>query len=484
VTAALELRGISKRFGDLRALREVDFTLAQGEIHALLGENGAGKTTLMKIASGLLRPDAGSISVFGHSPHTFSAGTARSLGIGMVHQHFTSVPAFSVLESVALATGSAPHRSRLAPGLRALMARTGLDLDPEAKVDALSAGLKQRLEILKALATDARILLLDEPSSVLPPSEVEGFLDLVKRLRADGVSSVFITHKLSEVLQSADRVTVLRRGTVVHVGEVAGETEDHLAALMLGEAPAPAVPPTPSRRGEQRIMARELSLPRLGGTGSGLRTATFGVRSGEVVGLAAVEGNGQRELLRALAGVAQATGGVLEVASPVAFIPEDRTTEAMITRFSLTENLVLSQGAAAAWVHGRWVDWRAAEHRTRELITAYGLSGVSANTAAGDLSGGNQQRMIIAAALERRPSVLIAENPTRGLDFRATAEVHRRLRAMASNGVAVLVHLPDLDELLEVADRIMVLASGVLQELPAGATREEIGRALLGLAPA
>jgi simple sugar transport system ATP-binding protein len=482
--AALELRGIFKRFGPVEALRGVDFTLEQGEIHALLGENGAGKSTLMKVAYGLLRPDAGSVSVFGSDRRMHSAAAARSLGIGMVHQHFTSVPAFTVLESIALAAAVGPRADRLRPRLVALMERTGLELDPNARVETLSAGLKQRLEVLKALATNARLLLLDEPSSVLPPPEAEALLDLVKRLRSQGVSSVLITHKLSEALQAADRVTVLRRGAVVHVGSVAGETPAHLATLMLGEAPEPmAARPVARVRVESpsRIRATGLALPRLGGTGSGLQSATLEVRSGELVGLAAVEGNGQRELLRILAGVARPRAGTLEVAQPVAFIPEDRTTEALVASFSLTENLVLAQGGAALWAVGPWLNWRKAAARTAELIAQYGVRGADPGTPAGKLSGGNQQRLIIASALERHPAVVIAENPTRGLDIRATSEIHGRLRHLASLGVAVLVHLPDLDELMELTDRIVVLASGVLQEMPPQASRDEIGRALLGV---
>lgn len=480
---ALEMRGISKRFGTVEALREVDFTLNEGEIHAVLGENGAGKSTLMRVACGLLRPDAGSISVFGAVRWVGSAATARSFGIGMVHQHFTSIPAFTVLENVALAAGKPPHARRLRSSLVALMQRAGLELEPSARVDTLSAGLKQRLEVLKALASNARVLLLDEPSSVLAPSEAETFLELVKRLRREGVSSVLVTHKLSEALRTADHITVLRHGAVVHTGPIAGETPSHLATLVLGEPPASGGSRASLQKGEQRILARNLSLPLLGGSGSGLRSATFEVHSGELVGVAAVEGNGQRELLRALAGVARATGGILEVVRPVAFIPEDRTAEALITGFSLTENLVLGQGPSAPWVRGPWVHWREAAARTRELIAIYGVDGANPNTPAGELSGGNQQRMIIASALERRPAVLIAENPTRGLDIRATVEVHHKLRDLASTGVAVVVHLPDLDELLEVANRIVVLASGVLLEMPAAATRDQIGRALLGVTP-
>jgi simple sugar transport system ATP-binding protein len=480
VNAALDLRGISKRFGAVEALTGVDFTLQRGEIHALLGENGAGKSTLMKTAFGLLRPDAGSIVIDGTPRRLRDPVDARALGIGMVHQHFTSIPAFTVLENVALAAGWPLKPDRIRARLRALAAETGLALDPDARAEDLSAGLKQRLEVLKALATDARILLLDEPSSILPPTEAESFLALIKVIREHGVSSVLITHKLAEALTTADRVTVLRRGRVVHGGPIAGETPDTLAAHMLGEAPASRPTFRRAPGAAITIQAAHLALPRLGNSGSGLREASLVVHAGEIVGVAAVEGNGQRELLRVVAGLVPPLNGTLKVAAPISFIPEDRTTEGLIREFTLTENLVLSQGSSAPWVRGPWVDWVRARTRTRELAAAYGLQSSGTEAAAGTLSGGNQQRLVIAYALERRPAVLVAENPTRGLDLRATEEVHQRLRGLAGTGVSVLVHLGDLDELVELVDRVVVLANGVLIEMPREATRNEIGRSLLG----
>lgn len=480
MTPVLELRGISKRYGSVEALREVDFTLEAGEIHALLGENGAGKSTLMKVAFGLVRPDAGIIAVDGASARLRDPVDARRLGIGMVHQHFTSIPAFTVLENAALSAGWRLKRTVARDRLRQLSEQTGLGLDPDARVEGLSAGLKQRLEVLKALAADARILLLDEPSSVLPPSETETFLALIQGLRARGVSSVLITHKLAEALAVATRVTVLRRGGVVHSGPIAGLTPDLLAGFMLGEAGEPPEPRGLPAVGEVRARMDAVSVPRIGASGSGLHQASFTARAGEIVGIAAVEGNGQREFLRALAGLVKPRGGTLEVSRPVSFIPEDRSTEGLIGELSLTENLVLSQGRSAIAVRGPWIDWAAAKARSHELIEAYEVRATGPEATPHSLSGGNQQRLIIAAALERRPRVIVAENPTRGLDLRATAEVQARLRQAARQGVAVIVHLADLDELLELADRIAVLANGILIELPAGAGRDLIGRHLLG----
>jgi len=481
----LSLRGISRRFGAVRALREVDFQLGQGEIHALLGENGAGKSTMMKIAFGLLRPDAGAIEIAGQPVRVRDPSHARQLGIGMVHQHFTSIPAFTVAETVALAAGWRAHPRVAIARVEALGAKTGLVLDPTLRVSELSAGLKQRLEVLKALAGECRVLLLDEPTSVLSPPEAETLLDLVRGLRTRGVSTVLITHKLVEALAVADRITVLRRGAVVWSGAAGGTTALALAGHMLGEAAPRAALPRASSSGppgEVRVQAESLAVARLAGSGSGLRHATFNVHAGEVVGIAAVEGNGQRELLRTIAGLARPSGGSLEFASPVSFIPEDRTSESLIGEFSLTENLVLSQGNAAPWIRGPWVDWRAARARAGELIGAFDVRAAGPEAAARSLSGGNQQRMVVASALERRPAILLAENPTRGLDVRASEEVMARLAAAAARGVAVMVHLADLDELLQVADRILVLANGVVWEAPPGTSREEIGRRMLGAA--
>jgi ABC-type uncharacterized transport system ATPase subunit len=480
---ALELRGISKRFGQVEALADVDFTLNEGEIHALLGENGAGKSTLMKVAFGLVQPDAGSVAIGGTAIRVGDPTAARRLGVGMVHQHFTSIPAFTVAENVALTAGWRLRPRQVLERVRRLAEGTGLLIDPTLLVADLSAGLKQRLEVLKALAADARVLLLDEPTSVLSPPDAEALLRGVQEFRARGVATVLITHKLREAVAIADRVTVLRRGRVVHTGPVRDETAERLAGYMLGEPmtgePPRRAPAGPST-GEVRVRAEGLAVERLGGSGTGLRSASLSVRSGEVVGVAAVEGNGQRELLRAIAGLTRPASGRLEVARPSGFIPEDRSTEALIGEFTLTENLVLSQGHLAPWIRGPWVDWGRAERRTMELIESFAVRTSGPGAPAASLSGGNQQRMVIAATLERRPSVLVAENPTRGLDFRAAGEVMDRLRAAATDGVAVVVHLSDLDELLAVADRVVVLADGVLVDLPPDASREDIGRRMLG----
>ena len=477
----LRLEGIEKRYGPVHALRGADFTLYPGEVHALLGENGAGKTTLMQVADGLVRPDAGRIRVGDADRSALTPSEARRLGIGMVHQHFTGIPAFTVAENVALATGWPVTPGALRDRVRQASERIGLPLDPDVRTGRLSVGLKQRLEIVKVVAADARILLLDEPTAVLAPAEVAELLDVIRRFTGSGGAAVLITHKLDEALAAADRVTVLRRGAVV-VQALRGELDPGgLAAAMIGGEPVPRSPgAVPSRTdGPPAIRAEALEVARESGYGLALRQGSLEVRPGEIVGVAAVEGNGQRELLRAVAGRVHPLRGRLEVARPVAFIPEDRTSEGLIPELTLTENVVLGSGTDEPWTRGGRVDWRAAERHTAELLRAYDVVAEGARAPASSLSGGTQQKVVIARELSRRPQVVVAENPTRGLDLRATAAVHARLREAAEAGAAVLVHSSDLDEVLELAGRVLVVSRGVVAEPGAAAGREEIGAMML-----
>jgi simple sugar transport system ATP-binding protein len=474
------MRGIAKRFGSVQALRGADFVLAPGELHALLGENGAGKTTLMHVAFGLVRPDAGEVAVAGVTQHVASPRVARRLGIGMVHQHFTSIPALSVAENVALAAGWAVAPVPLRARVQELGERYGLPLDPDARVSGLSVALKQRLEILKALASDARILLLDEPTAVLAPGEADELLRVVRGFTHAGGSAVLITHKLDEALAAADRVTVLRQGSVVYTGAVAGQTPALLARAMIGDSASPDAGPArpradPSADAPVLVRLEDLEVSRESGYGLAVRHATLGIRSGEIVGVAAVEGNGQRELLRAVAGRLQPLRGRREVAGPVAFIPEDRTTEGLIPSLSLTENIVLGSRHDDPWIRRGRVDWKVARGRTAALLQEYGVAAPGPEVPAGWLSGGNQQKLVLGRELSRQPRVVVAENPTRGLDLRATEAIHARLRDAAADGAAVLVYSSDLDEVLALAGRLLVAARGSISEVPAGATRADIG---------
>ena len=479
MTDPLRLTGISKRFGSVVALQRVDFRVAPGEIHALLGENGAGKSTLMKVAFGLTRPEAGTITLAGVEYPFVTPVIARRHGVGMVHQHFTAIPALSVLENVTLAAGWRPGRSAWLR-LRDTMSEAGITLDPDTRAGDLSAGQKQRLEVLQALAGKTSVLLLDEPSSVLSPPDAEALLDLVRRMRDRGVAAVLITHKLGEALEYGDSVTVLRRGAVAFTGPADQVTRHVLIQHTLGDAPPAPVTPPRCNPGAVRLEVANLSVDPLGGTGTGLRQATLQLRAGELVGVAALEGNGHRELLRCLAGLVPSSGGSLQRSGVVSFIPEDRTTEGLIGEFSLTRNVALIRGTPAPWLAGPWIDWSQASQHTASLLARHAISALGPDALAGSLSGGNQQRLLIAEALARDPAILIAENPTRGLDVQAATLVSQRLGEAAAAGVAVLVFHPDLDELLSIATRILVLAGGRLHEAKVGATRDEIGRLMLG----
>jgi simple sugar transport system ATP-binding protein len=470
---SLELRGIEKRFGSVLALDGADLFLRRGEVHALLGENGAGKSTLMHVAFGMIHPDGGEIRVGGRPLRMRSPKAAKASGIGMVHQHFTSIGALSVRENLWLAGGRLGHPAGEpviepvgAGASQRLAAQLWRGLDPSALVETLAVGAKQRLELLQAIATGAEILLLDEPTALLAPAEVEALLGLLREFAAAGGSVVLITHKLNEVFGVADRVTVLRRGAVTLVGEIGDVDPSTVAEAMIGSdaAASPRRSATPRTTGPVRI------------AGGGLE-----VRAGEIVGIAAVEGNGQRDLLRSLAGVAGPLAGVT-VAAPVAFLPGDRTIEGLVPGFSLTENLVLGRDRDPRWSRGPWIHWDAARGRMGELIESFGIRAAGPDAPARSLSGGNQQKVLFARAADSRPAVVVAENPTRGLDFRATAEVHDRLRGLAAEGVAVLVYSTDLDEVLELADRVVVMRVGQVYSAPPGATRALIGAMMVGAA--
>ena len=482
--SVLSLVRISKRFGRVQALGGVDFALAAGTVHALLGENGAGKSTLMHIAYGLMSPDAGEIRLDGHPVVIASPRIARSHGIGMVHQHFTSVPALTVTENIQLAGGSVSCPSGRAGALaNRFLARLPL----HARVEELSVGLKQQLEIVKALAGRVRILLLDEPTAVLAPSEIDYLLGALREFAAQGGAVVLITHKLEEALRAADRVTVLRRGHVTLEAPIAGLSAAELAAAMIGEArqgeegreEARKVRHEPGGPSVPVVSLDRVSVPGLGGRGPGIREVSLSIAPGEIVGVAAIEGNGQRELMLTVAGLIPPAAGRLEVRQPVALVPEDRTTEGLVPELTLTENLVLGSGPQSGWIRGPWIDWGLARRRTGDLIEAYEVRAPSTEVAAGLLSGGNQQKLVLSRALSQEPAVLVVENPTRGLDIRGTAAIHSRLRKSAQAGIAVLVYSSDLDEVLELADRVVVVAQGRLREGPL--ERTAIGRMMLGL---
>ena len=462
-TPALELRGIVKSFGSVQALRGADFVLAPGEVHALLGENGAGKSSLLHVAYGMFPSDEGEIRVHGERVQLQSPTDARALGIGMVHQHFTSIAALTVAENIALSAGG--HAAREGAFKRV----SERELAPKLRAEELSVALRQRLELLKALATGPRILLLDEPSAALAPSEIEALLAEVKQFAREGGSVALVTHKLPEVFAVAERVTVLRQGLTVVQGEAVGsQSEGSLAEAMLGAA---------GRGGARRMRGA-------GKTGEEIaRIDDIVIRAGELIGIAAVEGNGEQEMLRGVAGIAKSNRFSIRVApGPIGFIPEDRSTEGLIPELSITENFVLGRDDDPLWSRGGRIDWKAARQHTTAIIREFEIRASGPDAPVRTLSGGNQQKLVLARALHARPGLLVAENPTRGLDLRATAELHRRLQGAADAGVAVLLHSADLDEVLELGERVLVVYRGRVSEAPAGADRQTVGRLMLGVA--
>lgn len=485
---ALVLHGIDKRYGATRALLSASLRVRAGTVHALLGENGAGKTTLMHIAYGMERPDAGTIQLHGRTARLSGPADAIAGGVGMVHQHFTLVPAMTVAENVALGGHGRLDLPRVVTALRQLADHTGLALEPEARVEALPIAAQQRVEIAKALMQHARILVLDEPTAVLPPPEAVELLRWLRSFADEGNAVVLITHKLDEALSIADDVTVLRHGRTVLAAPHAAVNTSSLTTAMLGSTEsaervgfAPSIDRLrPRPVGNAVVRARQLSITDARGRVR-VREASFEVSAGEIVGIVAVEGNGQRELLRALAGRLALTAGELSVPSGVGFVPEDRHRDAVLLDRQLVENVAL-RGAGGR--RGR-IDWGALRARTESLMRAFDVRAAGPDARMRTLSGGNQQKLVLARELDVEglggPRAIVVENPTRGLDVRATADVHARLRAARDAGAAVVMYSSDVDEVLLLANRVLVVFAGRVCEAPLD--REVVGRLMLGAEP-
>ncbi len=473
---ALELASITKRFGRVAALNAASLSARRGTVHALLGENGAGKTTLMRIAFGMLRPDAGTIAVNGSARKFASPADAIASGIGMVHQHFTLVPAMTVAENISLGgTGSfSPVKARRK--ITELAARTGLAIDPDARIEDLPASAQQRVEILKALSHDSRVLILDEPTAVLTPSEARELLQKARELVASGGTAILITHKLRDALEFADEITVLRRGKTVWTGRASETTEAGLVSAMLGgeRVMEDLMSTTRAMSGDPVMSLRDVCMTDTLGVHR-LRSVDLSVSAGEIVGIAAIEGSGQLELLRVLAGRMQATRGAVTLPPIVGFIPEDRQRDALIGAQSLRDNVALL-GAGAR--HGL-MSWQDLSCETRKLLDEYDVRAPGERATAASLSGGNQQKLVVAREIEGSRSALVAENPSRGLDVQAAAAVWARLRAARNAGMAVVVYSSDLDEVIAISDRVLVIHAGEVREVPSDFNIA--GRAMLGL---
>jgi ABC-type uncharacterized transport system ATPase subunit len=498
-TPILELRGITKRFPGVLANDHVDLDLRKGEVHALLGENGAGKSTLMNILYGLYKPDEGEIYLNGQRVEIDSPHKAIEFGIGMVHQHFMLIPVMTVAENIVLASeprtgGILLDTAAAERRVRELANQFKFHIDPHARIEDITVGQQQRVEILKALYRGADILILDEPTAVLTPQEALELFEILKRLVAEGMSVIFISHKLNEVLEIADRITVLRRGKKIDTIPREGATEAGLAKMMVGREVLLRVDKKPSQPGETLLEVEDLQVIDERGL-EPVRGVSFAVRAGEIVAIAGVDGNGQTELIDAITGLMLPSQGRVAVAGRdlskasaheffergVGHIPEDRHRRGLVLEFSLGENLVLHDYDKAPFARrgffnpGRVLSW------ARKLLKEFDVRGGNENTRASSLSGGNQQKVVIAREVSRNPQVLIAAQPTRGLDVGAIEFVHRRLVEQRDAGKAVLLVSLELEEVLSLADRILVIYEGrIVGEFDPGVTEEELGMAMTG----
>jgi general nucleoside transport system ATP-binding protein len=496
----LELRGVTKRFPTVLANDHVDLTVEPGEIHALLGENGAGKTTLMNVVYGLYRPDEGEILIDGTRTSFGSPGEAIAAGLGMVHQHFMLIPVFTVTENIMLGIESAGRfglldRRAAAERAAEISRRHGLDVPVDAVVEDLPVGVQQRVEIVKALYRQAQILILDEPTAVLTPQETEDLFAVLRSLRDAGKSIIFITHKLKEVLAVADRITVMSRGRVVGSATPEETNEQDLAVMMVGRAVHLRVDKTPADPGEPVLEIEDLVVRDDRGR-IAVDDVSLEVRAGEIVCIAGVQGNGQTELVEAVMALRPVTTGSIRLlgrelasASPksvirggVGHVPEDRQRDGLIVDFSVADNLVLNTYDQPPFAHGIVRDTNAVREAAQERAEAFDVRTWTVEQAAATLSGGNQQKVIVAREFSRPIKLLVAAQPTRGLDVGSIEYIHERIVQKRDEGVAILIVSVELDEVFALADRIAVMYAGrIVRILPvAAAVREQIGLLMAG----
>ncbi len=494
----LEVRHITRRFGRTLANNDISLTLEAGEIHGLLGENGAGKSTLVKIIYGVLRPDDGEILLRGKPVRFSSPAEAREAGIGMVFQHFSLFEPLTVAENIALALSGAHDMEALKERIRAISEEYGLPLDPDALVADLSVGERQRVEIVRCLLANPDIIILDEPTSVLTPQEARNLFETLYKLVREGRGILYITHRLEEVRELCRRATILRHGEVVAEIAPAAHSARDIARLMVGTEVHHVSAPPPAETGVPALHVRDLTLPAPGPFGVALYEVSLDVRAGEVVAIAGVAGNGQRELFAALSGErpAQNPGAVFIMGHDVslkginerralgaAFVPEERLGHACVGSMTLVENLLLTRHAVDSdFVRHHFIDYDVAQKVTSRVIAEYDVRNAEPGRRAAALSGGNLQKFIMGRELDRRPQVLVVNQPTWGVDAGAAALIRQELIDLAREGAGVLVISQDLDEIFEVADRIAVISRGELSEAkPADSvSREELGLLMAG----
>jgi len=495
----LEMRGITKEFPGIVANDHVDLDLQRGEVHALLGENGAGKSTLMNILYGLYHPDSGEIRLDGKPVSFTSAKDAIEAGIGMVHQHFMLIPVMTVAENIVL--GKEPTRDGILLDEQTARRRVQdlagtfkFAIDPDAPVADLTVGQQQRVEILKALYRNADILVLDEPTAVLTPQEASELFEILRVLKREGVSIIFISHKLNEVLEIADRITVLRRGKKIETVAREGATEQSLARAMVGREVLLRVERPPAEPGDVLLAVDDLHVVDDRGLEK-VRGVSLTVRAGEIVGIAGVDGNGQTELIDAITGLRRFERGTIEVAgrplrhataremldAGVGHIPEDRQRRGLVLEFTIAENIALHDYAEPPDAKWGWLFPGRLVERARRLIQDFDVRGGGPLTRAGGLSGGNQQKVVVAREIARDPKVLVAAQPTRGLDVGAIEYLHRRLVEERDEGRAVLLISLELEEIFSLSDRILVLYEGqIVGEHTGEVSEQQIGLEMLG----
>ena len=497
----LAVNGITKLFPGVVANKNIDLALHEGEILALLGENGAGKSTLMNIIYGLYQPTEGRILVDGRPVDLHSPRDAIDLGIGMVHQHFQLVPVMTVIDNIMLGSESVDRglldRESVSAQINELSERYNMPVDPNAVIEDLPVGVQQRVEILKALYRNADILILDEPTSVLTPQEIEGLFKVMELLRSQGKSIIFITHKLKEVLRIADRIAVLRRGEMVGEADPATVSQEDLAALMVGRKVTLEVEKEAASAGEVQLQIQEIEAYTDLGEPA-LRGVSLDVRAGEIVGVAGVQGNGQTELVEVVTGLRPATAGSVRInnvdmtnAPPrriteegaICHVPEDRHMYGMVDAYSVADNLVLSSYYKRPFSSGLTMNEQAIAQHAEELVAQFDVRTPSVRTSGANLSGGNQQKMVVAREFGRPIRLLVAAQPTRGIDVGSIEFIHSQIVAKRDEGVAVLLVSYELDEIMALSDRIAVMFHGQISAiLPRSqATREKIGLLMAGV---
>ena len=495
----IEMRDITKVFGEFVANDKINLHLRKGEIHALLGENGAGKSTLMNMLAGLLEPTSGEIVVNGQVVNLDSPSKAASLGIGMVHQHFMLVEAFTVAENIILGSESTKNGVLDIAGaskeIKALSERYGLAVDPSAKVADISVGAQQRVEILKTLYRGADILIFDEPTAVLTPSEIDELMAILKNLVKEGKSIILITHKLDEIRAVSDRVTVIRRGKSIETVEIAGATNADLAEMMVGRSVSFKTEKQASQPKEVVLSIKDLVVNENRGVPA-VKNLSLDVRAGEIVGIAGIDGNGQSELIQAITGLRKVESGSIELKGKsivgmhprqitelsVGHVPEDRHRDGLILEMMISENIALQTYYKEPLSKNGILNYANITSHAKKLMEEFDVRAASEFVPAGALSGGNQQKAIIAREIDRDPDLLIVSQPTRGLDVGAIEYIHKRLIEERDNGKAVLVVSFELDEILNVSDRIAVIHDGKIQGIvsPETTNKQELGVLMAG----